>query len=248
MGPFKDHFSRASERYSRYRPAYPRALFAHLASLAPARERAWDCATGTGQAALGLADFFDDVRATDASPQQIAAAVERPRVRYAVAPAESSGLAPGSVDLISIAQALHWLRLDTFYAEVRRVAKPEAVVAAWCYEIAAIEAEVDAIVARLYHEIVGEFWPPERKAIEQRYETVPFPFEPLPAPEMRMEAQWDLARCLGYLGTWSAVKRYTEHHDRDPLALIEDDLSAAWGDPAMRRGVRWPLHVRLGRV
>ena len=248
MGPFKDHFSSGSERYTKYRPSYPRALFAHLASLAPSHGCAWDCATGNGQAAVGLASFFNEVRATDASRQQIAVAVEHPRVRYAVAPAESSGLAPGSTDLISIAQALHWLPLEAFYAEVRRVARSEAVVAAWCYEIAAIETEVDAIVAHLYHDIVGEFWPPERKSIEQRYETIPFPFDPLPVPGLRMEAHWTLPEWLGYLGTWSAVRRYTERHDRDPLALIEDDLSTAWGDPAMRRVVRWPLHVRLGRL
>src|SRR5215469_10467827 len=126
---FKDHFSGHAADYSRYRPgAYPAALFKALAALAPDRGCVWDCATGNGQAALGLAELFERVEATDASDKQIAASTPHPRIHYSMAPAEKSGLPDKSVSLVNVAQALHWFDLPRFYAEVRRVAKPQALL------------------------------------------------------------------------------------------------------------------------
>jgi hypothetical protein len=55
---FKDHFSRQSQAYSRYRPGYPPELIAWVAAQAPDRRLAVDCATGNGQAAVALAPVF----------------------------------------------------------------------------------------------------------------------------------------------------------------------------------------------
>ena len=69
-----DHFSAHAQNYARFRPTYPTELFAWLASQSPGHRLAWDCGTGNGQAALGLADHFVHVHATDLSPQQLAQA------------------------------------------------------------------------------------------------------------------------------------------------------------------------------
>ena len=50
---FKDHFSGHASAYAAFRPSYPPELFEQLAALNTRRERAWDCATGNGQAAVG---------------------------------------------------------------------------------------------------------------------------------------------------------------------------------------------------
>jgi SAM-dependent methyltransferase len=248
MSGFKDHFSGHAEDYARYRPDYPRALFEGLSSLVEPRRLAWDCGTGSGQVAVALAAHFERVVATDASAAQIAHAAPHPRVSYGVAPAEDSGLEADSVDLVAAAQSLHWFDLPRFYAEVRRVARPGAVLAAWCYPECTVSPDVDRVTSRLYHDVVGPFWPPERALVETGYATVPFPFAELPAPEVEMEARWDLARFAGYLRTWSAVRRFVAARGRDPVAEIMPGLEAAWGDAAVPRRVRWPVRMRLGYV
>ena len=245
---FRDHFSRDSGAYAAFRPRYPDALFEWLAAVAPATRLAWDCATGTGQAALGLAERFGRVIATDASAGQIDAAMPHPRVEYRVARAESSGLEAGSVDLVTIAQALHWLDLDGFYGEARRVARPGGVLAAWTYGNSHVLPPVDVVVERYYRDTVGQYWPPERGHVERRYADLAFPFPRLAAPEFGIEAELTLDAYVGYLGTWSATRRYIEAGKGDPLPEVRAEMARAWGEPTRARRVTWPLALLAGRV
>jgi SAM-dependent methyltransferase len=249
MSSFPDHFSGVAGAYAEHRPHYPRQLFTWLAGLAARRELAWDCATGSGQAAVGLADDFERVIATDASEAQIAAAVAHPRVEYRVAPAESSGLASDSADLVTVGQALHWLDRPAFYAEARRVLRPGGVVAAWTYGLSSLgEPRADAALRRFYSETVGPFWPRERALVDAGYRTIEFRFDEIPAPEIEMEVQWPLAAFLGYVGTWSAVTRFRAERGFDPVAGLAGELRPHWGDPAATRRIRWPIGIRAGRV
>jgi SAM-dependent methyltransferase len=250
MPAFKDHFSGHAADYSRYRPgAYPDAMFKALAALAPDRDCVWDCATGNGQAALGLAAHFARVEATDASDKQIAAAAPHPRIHYSVAPAERSGLADGSVALITVAQALHWFDLSAFYAEVRRVAKPEAVLACSCYMRCSVDPGVDAATERLYNGILGDaYWPPERKHVERGYADLDFPFTEVALPGFNMEVLWSLEGYVGYLRSWSATQAYIKKNGKDPLELVGEELLQAWGDPATSRKILWPMTIRAGWV
>jgi SAM-dependent methyltransferase len=245
---FKDHFSKASTAYSQYRPGYPPALFEYLASLSGPRHTAWDCATGSGQAALRLAALFDRVIASDASSSQIAAATRRGNIDYRVAPAEQSGLAAASVDLVTVAQALHWFDLEAFFNEVKRVLKPGGVIAVWSYNLLKIDPGIDPIIDRLYHDTLRGCWPAERKQVERGYADLPFPFDPVPEiPEFAMSASWSLPQLLGYLGTWSAVQRMIQERGNAPLEQIRPTLSQRWGDPERERSVAWPLSIRIGR-
>ncbi len=248
MASFKDYFSSVSNSYRNYRPRYPEALFEHLRRVAPSGSLAWDCATGNGQAATMLARQFSSVIATDASAEQIAEAEPADNIRYQVATAESSGIADGSVDLTTVAQALHWFDLPAFVEEVRRVSVPGAALSIWSYAILESTAAVDAVIETLYNGILGDYWTPERKLVEEGYASVAVPFEELPVPDFAMHADWTLAELVGYLSTWSAGKRYEAQHGEAPLALVQDDLAAAWGDPDSRLRVSWPLTVRIWRV
>lgn len=241
-------FSRNAGDYARYRPRYPAALFEFLAARTPDRRRAWDCATGNGQAALGLAPYIDLVVASDASREQLAVAEPHPRVRYVRGRGEEAPLAAGSCALITVAQALHWLDLDRFFAEVRRIARPGGVFAAWSYSDLTVAPEVDAVVNRFYAETVGPYWLPERRLVDEGYAGVPFPFVELQTPPFEIRVEWALADLLGYIDTWSAVSRYREARGRDPMPELEREVAARWGDRAMRHTVRWTLHVRLGRI
>jgi len=245
---FPDHFSGHAEDYARFRPTYPAALYAFLAGAVEARGLAWDCATGSGQAAVGLAAYFARVIATDASGPQIAHATIHPRVEYRVAEATASGLPAVSVDLVAVAQALHWFDTPAFYAEVRRVARPGAVCAAWGYGLMRVTPAVDAVVEHFYRDVVGPYWPPERAHLDAGYRTLAFPFPEFPAPSLAMEATWPLADLLGYLATWSAAKRYAKTVGADPIERVGADLTRAWGPAHAPRAIAWPLYLRVGRV
>jgi ubiquinone/menaquinone biosynthesis C-methylase UbiE len=242
---FKDHFSKQAAQYAKFRPRYPKELFRWLGSVAPAKKLAWDCATGSGQAAVELANVFEHVIATDASEKQIGNAERHPRVEYRVATAEESGLEPQTVDLVSVAQALHWFDLARFEVEVRRVANAGGIVAAWAYKLATVSPSIDAVVSRYYSDVVGSYWPAERVLVEN-FEDLPFRFEGIETPPFEMRAEWKVEQLLGYLGTWSATQRFMAARQRDPLDQIEAELRAAWGENGRR--VVWPLAVRVGRV
>ncbi|HEX8494300.1 MAG TPA: class I SAM-dependent methyltransferase [Pyrinomonadaceae bacterium] len=243
---FKDYFSTHSIAYAKYRPRYPSALFEYLSALAPQHERAWDCATGNGQAALGLTPFFRQVIATDASQSQIESAQQHERITYRVATAEQTDIEATSVDLVTVAQALHWFDLEAFYAEVRRVLKASGVLAVWAYNLLEIEPSIDAKINEFYGETVGPYWPPERRLIEEGYNSIAFPFRELNPPPMQMEARWNLPDLAGYLRTWSATKRFTEARGFDPVTSLTDELLSVWGMPEQEKTVRWPLNVRVG--
>lgn len=245
---FKDHFSKQADDYAKYRPVYPAALFAYLAAQAPGRVLAWDAGTGSGQAAHGLAAHFARVVATDPSEAQVRNAAPHPQVTYKVEPAEKTDIAAHTVDLVTVAQALHWFDLDRFYAEVRRVLNPAGVLAVWCYGLNEIGPGVDEEVWTYYRDTVGPYWPPERKWIDERYRTLPFPFAESATPAFYMEAAWTLDEYLGYLGTWSATQRYRQQQGSDPLPALRAALVKPWGAPAVKRAVRWPIHLRIGRV
>jgi SAM-dependent methyltransferase len=242
---FKDHFSKQAAGYAKFRPRYPQKLFEYLRSIAPSHQVAWDCGTGNGQAAVGLASVFDRVIATDASETQIAHAQSHERVDYRVAPAENSGIGSKTIDLIMVAQALHWFDLDRFYGEARRVLKNNAVFAASAYNLLHVEPAIDEVVNRYYYEVVGPFWPPERKLVEQ-FTDLPFPFHKVDAPRLEMTAQWNLDHLLGYLQTWSSTQRFIGAKASDPLEQIIDELREAWGESQRRRNVTWPLVLRIG--
>jgi SAM-dependent methyltransferase len=244
---FQDHFSRQAAQYAAHRPSYPADLHAWLASRAPATSLAWDAGCGSGQAALGLARHFARVEASDPSERQIAQAPNHPRIRYHVAAESLPALAGASVDLITAAQALHWFDRDPFWNEARRVAAPDAVIAAWTYSLPRVLPGIDAAIDGLYAEL-DPWWPPGRRAVEDGYASITLPGRPLPAPVFAMTADWTLAQLLGYLASWSAVARHRADTGQDAVARALPALEDAWGDPRRRHPVSWPLVMRAARL
>ncbi len=245
---FSDHFSRQSADYAKYRPVYPQELFRYLVSLVSERDMAWDCGTGNGQAALGLAKHFSQVIASDAASAQIERALTHARIEYRVWSAEKSELPDTSVDLVTVAQALHWFNLDAFYREARRVLKPGGVLAAWCYGLIQITPGLDVLVQDFYANRVGRYWPPERRYIDERYETLAFPFAEIACPRFAIEANFTLEELLGYFRSWSATQRYLSTTGQDPLPGLNEKLAPTWGDATATRPIRWPIYLRVGRT
>ena len=245
-----DHFAKVSSTYAAHRPTYPPELFGWLASLTPEKSLAWDCATGTGQAATALAGHFDRVHATDASESQIREAAPLDNVIYLTAPAHSSGLSEHSADIVTVAQALHWFSLEEFYTEVRRVLKPGGIIAVWTYGVFTVRGNDNDRTRKLldnfYYNTVWDYWPAERRHVENGYADLPFPFAGIEAPEFAMTVNWALEELAGYLGSWSATSRYIERNGRDPVSPLMAELTPLWGEERQR--VEWPLSIKVGRT
>lgn len=244
---FRDYFSLRAADYARFRPIYPDGLYSRLVSLVSAAHRALDCATGSGQAAVALAEHFDHVLAIDGSRSQLARAERHERVTYAVAFAEHAPARDHDFDLVTVAAAAHWFDLDRFYKEVRRVARPGGLLAMWSYYKFESEPAIDAVLEHYANRVVGSHWPERMHFNQEGYTSLPFPFERIPMPPFHAEAHWTLQEVRGYMATWSASQRYQEVHGREPIDEVASDLERLWGRDRRVR-LRWPLHMLVGRV
>lgn len=223
-----DRFSHVAEGYARYRPVYPDALYTHILSHTTGRGAAWDAGTGNGQVASVLAKQFAKVYATDISAQQIAYAAQSPNIDYIVCAAEHSNLPAQSIDLITVAQAVHWFDPDAFAREVARTAAPGAVLAIWGYGLLSGTPEIDRQVHLLYDTILDGFWDPHRRMVDEGYAGIRMPFEEIACPAFSMSKSMDAPALSGYLRTWSAAGKYRQHHGSDPVILIEQAVTEAF--------------------
>jgi ubiquinone/menaquinone biosynthesis C-methylase UbiE len=244
----KDLFSGQASAYARYRPGYPSSLFEYIVSFVKDKQRAWDCATGNGQAAQSLASYFQRVDATDISEAQLAKAVPAQNIFYGQASAERTLFADNSFDLITVATAYHWLNWKRFHDEAVRVGKNGCVVAAWAYNILHTEdAAINELILHFYRDITGPYWDAERKYVDDNYQTVEFRFEQLPEPGFEMQLQWNREQFTGYLSSWSSVQHFIDRNGHSPLSLIEERLQELWpGEKTMT--VTFPLFMRIGRI
>ena len=244
---FKDHFSTDSNRYRQFRPRYPEELFDFLIKIAPDHNRAWDCATGSGQTASVLVRYFKEVIATDASSNQIESAEKIDGIQYRVEKSEHTSIESASVDLITVSQAIHWFELDEFEKEVKRVLRNQGILAVWTYGLTFVNPPIDKLVSSLCYSILDSYWPPERKMIDEGYSGIKFSLEELTAPTFQMSTKWNFDQFTGYLSTWSAVKRYREATQVDPLSLISEAMLSHWGNREDELLVSWPLSLRVWR-
>jgi ubiquinone/menaquinone biosynthesis C-methylase UbiE len=242
----KDLFSGNASDYATFRPDYPAALFEFIFNQVKEFDTAWDCGTGNGQAAKVLAEKFNAVHATDISDKQMANGFQAPNIFYSVSPAEKTLFSDQQFDLITVAQAAHWFKLDGFYKEVKRVAKPNAVIALWGYGLLSINPNFDVALTEFYKNVIGPYWDPERKLIDQQYQTIPFPFAEIKAPNFHFAKQWDLAQLEGYLTTWSAVQKFIKANGTNPVTTFIESTKSLLSNKLVE--VSFPLFMRIGYV
>jgi ubiquinone/menaquinone biosynthesis C-methylase UbiE len=244
----KDLFSTQSDVYAKFRPSYPKELFEHIVSFAKHRHHAWDCATGNGQAASFLSGYFKKVDATDISEAQLSNAVQKENITYSISPAEKTSFEENRFDLITVAQAYHWINWKSFHDEACRVGKNGAVVAVWCYSLMSThDLPMDQLIEYFYRDIVGPYWDPARKFVDEKYATVEFNFDPLPTKNTSIKLKWLRAHFTGYLESWSAVQAYIKKNNASPLDLIRSQLESLWPD-GEEKLVEFPLYLRIGRI
>lgn len=241
----KDNFSEQSSEYAQFRPGYPREVFRFIKKHLAAYDFAWDCGTGNGQLAAKLAEFFGRVEATDISKKQLENAKKKENIHYSLQQAEKTNFPSQKFDLIISAQAAHWFDLSEFFKEVRRCLKPDGIVVLIGYGLFSSNEPTKEIIQHFYKEIIGPFWDPERKHLEESYQSFDFPFAEIETPDFVQNYTWDIENLLDYLRTWSAVKHYEKKKKKDPVALIEEELRKAFGK---ENSISFPIFMRMGKL
>lgn len=248
MNPNADSFGAQAATYAAARPTYPPSLFDWIVSAAPRIGTVWDVGTGSGQAALSLAARFPSVHATDADPAQIAQAPAHPNIAYAAAPAHRSGLPDASVDAITVATALHWFDFTLFWPEIRRVARPGALFAAWSYVWPETDDDVHERLIEPQMSIIERYWSAQNRLSWRGYPPgeTGCPFAPIDAPGFVCTLRWRPRDLAAFMRSWSAHLRARQDGHEAELARIEADAVDALGETP--REVRLPLVMRAARV
>lgn len=242
----KDNFSAIAKQYASFRPEYPDAMMAHILSFVPYREEALDMATGNGQVAQKLGNYFTRVSGIDISKEQLEHTAKGANISYSVQSAEKTTFRAHQFDLITVAQAIHWFDFEMFHREVHRILKPDGVFAVMGYGMLQTCEAVDTIIHTLYRTILGPFWDPERRYLDEKYQTIPFPYQEVLTESFENRLVWDFQQLEGYLQTWSGVQHYKKKNGVDPLSFIREDLQKAWQEHD--HSVCFPLLLRLGKL
>ena len=244
----KDYFSIQSLQYSKYRPTYPKKLYRYLLSECRDRKLAWDVGTGNGQAAKKLSIYFDKVCATDISNSQILNSFPEQNINFVVANEQVPSLKKSSVDLITVAQALHWFDTKIFYSEAKRLLKRYGLIACWCYSGFSIDERLNREINWFYSVFLKGFWPPEIRLVETGYRTLSFPFRELRVPKFEIKLVWNFKNMLCYMSTWSAVVNFKKRQGYDPISKNLERLKLAWGDLEGKKEVKWSISLRAGHL
>ena len=244
----KDLFSTQSDLYARYRPTYPKELYEYILSFVKEKNTAWDCATGNGQAAVVLADHFKKVVATDISAAQIEKATLKENIEYLVCPAESTPFEENSFDLVTVAQAYHWIKWKEFKEEVTRVCKPGAIIAIWTYyRNTTGDKKIDDAVYSFYENVTKRYWDYARKYVEEKYATVEFDYDLLPVKDFETTLNWQREDMIGYISSWSAIQKYSKVNGRSPIPIIEEEIKKLWPEGEGKK-VSLPIYLKLGAI
>jgi hypothetical protein len=242
-----DNFSRQAKLYAKYRPSYPDELYDFILGHLQHQQTAWDCGTGSGQVASQLADHFEHVFASDISEGQLRHAPQKPNIEYLKVPAEDSGLPENSCDLITVAQAIHWFDFDGFYAEVKRTAKKDALLAVIGYGIVQTNEQLNPLIDKFYNYAFGCYFNDNRRYVDEHYQKIPFPFEEIDTPEFSISYKWSRDELEGYFNSWSTVQKFKENDGFNPVDNFMDELNPFWKKDE-RKKVTFPVFLRLGRI
>lgn len=248
MKETKDHFSKQSGLYAKFRPTYPQALYDWLFSLVPDRQCAWDCGTGNGQVASELATVFKQVFATDISQKQLDEATSADNIIYQLSRSEQSPFADNQFDLITVGQAFHWFDHAAFFDEARRTLKANGILAIWGYSLLRVQPEIDVLLDQYYTEIIGPYWAAERKYVDEQYSSIVFPLiEVHPPQSFWIERHWTLEQMEGYLNTWSSLQTYMRIHKDNPATAFIEQIRQQnlWQQV---QTVRFPIFTKVGTM
>ena len=204
-----ESFGAQSDAYREARPTYPLSLFSWIRENAPDNQRALDCATGNGQAAVALASYFDLVDAFDIHKKQIASAIPAHNIHYKVAKAEKLPYQDHCFDVITCAQAVHWFDHPNYWREMQRVAKPNALYCAFGYNRFLASDAMENTLIRPILDVVQPYWSDRNLMVWDGYDPVALkcPLDLIDIPVFKLELNWSVERFIAFMESWSATRK-----------------------------------------
>jgi len=248
MSQTKNLFADIGQNYATYRPSYPDELGEALTKLCKNKQLALDVGCGTGQLTAILSQYFDQVIGTDINSDQLKHAHKAENITYLHEGAEETSLENGSVDLIVVAQAAHWFDLKAFYKEVERISTDDGIIALVSYGVPYIESATSSVFQQGYWQLIHQYWPEERKHVEEGYLNLDFPFEEIDFPELFIHREMNYDTFIGYMKTWSAYKTAQQSGDLNSFKTFFGQLEQAWEDRQTIKTITWPISVRVAQV
>lgn len=240
-------FDQKSDIYQQSRPRYPDGLYAFLQDLVGGDGNVWDVACGNGQASVDLANYFQSVKASDVSPNQIQHAIQAENVDYSVQQAERTQFEHNQFDLVCVAQALHWFDYDLFWPEVQRVLAPGGHFAAWNYNWFDTEPSVLSCIEKTIMKPIEPFWHARNRLAWDNFNAVPFPFSQINTPKFKIVLEWDLSQLFHFIHSWSAVRACMQEKGEGFFQAGWEQTQRAWGDPKSRKKIDMALFFYVGK-
>ncbi|PVD31650.1 hypothetical protein C0Q70_07067 [Pomacea canaliculata] len=253
-------WSKIATAYAKYRPTYGKEVFDTIINFCKetndSLSLAIDVGCGSGQSTIPLAKDFDKVIGIDVSVKQIENAPENlPNVSFRTGLAEDlSFLSDGTVDLVTVAQTLHWLDLKAFFGEVQRILKPGGSLVVYGYGLAVLDnSKALEVQNYIYRDVLGGYWDRGRDKIEEHYSSFSLPF-----PEWRrndsfkIERSWTVDEYMGYLSSWSAWHTYLQDHpNSDAMELVRQRMKDVYGygkEDSLQEKMKiyWPVFMLMG--
>lgn len=242
-----NEYSINPQKYLKVRPQYGEEMFKFLHKICPDNKLVWDCATGNGQAAHLLSDYFTTVHATDINPSQLDYAIQKENINYYVADECNAVLNDRSVDLITVATAIHWFDRKKFYKEVERVLKPDGILAIWGYTGKNVNPELDDVLHLIIKKHLMPYYSERIQLAFDGYDAIDFPYERIHTPSFKTQVDYTFHDLLDYILSWSSSQRYIQKNKVSPIPLFENLLKEAWGDINKHKTMTWDFITHIGK-
>ncbi|XP_076436873.1 putative methyltransferase DDB_G0268948 [Babylonia areolata] len=249
-----------ADAYVKYRPTYGSDVSQTIINFCQENPSAKfslaiDIGCGSGQSTIPLTHHFRKVVGLDVSDAQISKAPSHiPNLSFQVGPAEDLCFVDsGSVDLVTVATALHWIDLQRFYPEVERVLRPGGVLAAYCYGVACPDEPLARdIVVWFCNDLLSPYWSERVKHVFQHYRSISLPFPGWRRNDsLKIEKCWSVEELVGFLSSMSAYQKYISHNPSScAMADLKRRLKAIYQDgkgEEKRMRVTWPVFMLMGR-
>jgi len=210
-------FQSQGNDYSKFRPDYPSEIFETIITFAKDNnpnaefEVAVDMACGAGEATKHLVPYYKIIYGIDVSSSMLENAPKHPNINYSIGAVEATKLPNESIDLVLVAQALHWFDFEKFFIELDRILKPGGTFAVIGYPLNRFSNNTLAneVIQKFFYQTLEGCWSERRRILDQEYADVPFIYkETLRKHRFFNTKSMSIENYVRYIGTWSAVQTY----------------------------------------
>ncbi|CAF1147888.1 unnamed protein product [Rotaria sordida] len=267
-------------KYKAFRRHYPRELYTKILefyfnttnlNLDDSDKKipcALDVGCGSGQATVDLSHYCHRVIGIDGSENQLKNAPLKENIEYQCQIAENLTFLPSnSIDLVTVAIALHWFDIQTFFEQVDHILKPNGgVLSIWCHETSLDNLKADEILKNLSIYDLRSCWNDKTQIVIENYESIidKFPYQQTKIKHLiEHEEEMSIDQFVNMIETWSLCqtycKRYGEEKLKQLLETFTNNLAKCYAESSndinsnnnnnaisdKKMIVKWTVHLHL---